>query len=98
MRRAKLPRWFLPSTEIDFKSFADFNRGVFGSVYLSKWFSTSAKKRIFTDADDLKTMQAQVRRKADVQFLPSILLGVARRVSWLVCRFTTHYIVLHHAA
>lgn len=65
----KLPRWFVPPSEVDFASFAEFSRGSFGSVHLGKWFETPVViKRVFMEGEDRGEVQARFLHEADVWF------------------------------
>lgn len=73
---AERHRWFIPPTEVEFRSFDEFSRGAFGSVHHGKWFDTPVVvKRVFTDPNSLEKLrsdraqvQSQFIREADVWF------------------------------
>jgi serine/threonine protein kinase len=68
--QSKLPRWFLPRSEVMFKFEAgELGRGSFGAVLFGKWFDTPVVvKRVFIDADNRQRVRDQFRREADVWF------------------------------
>lgn len=65
----RLPAWFIPSSEVDFRSFAAFSAGSFGSVHVGKWFETPViVKRAFVQEGTREQVLAQFSCEADIWF------------------------------
>jgi serine/threonine protein kinase len=67
--RVKLPRWFVPPSEIDIQLDVELGHGSFGAVYFGRWFDTPVVvKRVFIDPETKELVRKQFRHEADVWF------------------------------